>query len=158
MAFTTLPKGNLIRVYAPDKLATPEVTTLGWRELSDHNRSELDINSLRIEETQRMANGTLRKFYVGDKKTFSVSWSMLPAYRLQTADGKWGAEDLREFYKSTLGKSVFKIRVNFAKGGNKDYDTTREEEYTVSITSCNFQLVKRGVNAFWNVSLSMEEV
>ncbi len=113
---------------------------------------------MRIEDSQRMANGSLRKFWVADKKTFSTSWMMLPSYRSQTADGKWGAEDLREFYKSDLGRDVFKIRVNFSKGGAKDYDTTKEEEYLVSFTNCNFTLVKRGVNAFWNVSLSMEEV
>lgn len=158
MTTISLPKGNLIRVYAPDKLANPEITALGWRELSDHNRSELEVSSMRIEDSQRMANGSLRKFFVADKKMFSVSWTMLPAYRTQTVDGKWGAEDLREFYKSSLGRKSFKIRVNFAKGGLKDYDTTREEEYTVSISSCNFILIKRGVNAFWNVSLSMEEV
>jgi hypothetical protein len=158
MAAIILPKGNLIRVYAPDKLATPAITTLGWRELSDHNRSELEVSSMRIEDSQRMANGSLRKFWVADKKTFSTSWMMLPSYRSQTADGKWGAEDLREFYKSDLGRDVFKIRVNFSKGGAKDYDTTKEEEYLVSFTNCNFTLVKRGVNAFWNVSLSMEEV
>ncbi len=158
MTIITLPKGNLIRVYAKDPLATPALTSETWVELSDHNRSEVDVSSLRIEETQRMANGTLRKFYVNDKKMFNVSWTMLPSYRAQTADGKWGAEDLREFYKSTSGKSTFKIRLNFAKGGSKDYGTANEEEYTVSFTNCSFQLVKRGVNAFWNVSLSMEEV
>ena len=158
MGYTVLPKGNLIRIYATDPLASPAVTTLGWRELSDHNRSEMDVGNNRIEDTQRMANGTLRKFFVKDKKTFSVSWSMLPAYRTQTADGKWGAEDLREFYKSSLGQSTFKMRLNFAKAGAKQYDTAAEEEYTVSFTACNFVLVKRGVNAFWNVSLSMEEV
>lgn len=158
MAIITLPKGNLIRVWAKDPLATVPALTEAWIELSDHNRSEVDVTSNRIEETQRMANGTLRKYYVADKKNFDVSWSMLPSYRTETADGKWGAEDLREFYKSTSGKSTFKIRLNFAKGGSKDYGTTKEEEYTVSIRNCNFQLVKRGVNAFWNVSLSMEEV
>lgn len=158
MSFIALPKGNLIRLYAPDPLATPAVTALGWRELSDHNRSEMDIGNNRFEDVQRMANGTLRKFFIKDKKTFNVSWTMLPSYRSQTADGKWGAEDLREFYKSSLGQSTFKIKLNFAKAGSKQYDTAAEEEYTVSFTSCSFVLVKRGVNAFWNVSLSMEEV
>lgn len=158
MAYISLPKGNLIRIYATDPLATPSITTLNWRELSDHNRSEMEIGNNRIEDTQRMANGTLRKFFVKDKKTFSVSWSMLPSYRAQTVDGKWGAEDLREFYKSSLGQSTFRIKLNFAKAGTKQYDTASEEEYVVSFTSCNFVLVKRGVNAFWNVSLSMEEV
>lgn len=158
MTIITLPKGNLIRFYAPDPLATPAVTALGWREISDHNRSEMEISSMRIEESQRMSNGTLRKFWVADKKAFSVSWVMLPAYRSQTTDGKWGAEDLREFYESNLGQDVFRMKVNFAKSGTKDYDTTREEEYTVSFTNCTFSLIKRGVNAFWNVALSMEEV
>lgn len=157
MPALSLPKGNLIFIWGPDPLATPAVTSLGWRALSDHNRQEVDVGTNRFEDTQRMANGTLRKFYIKDKKTFNVSWTMLPAYRTETVDGKWGAEDLRQFYQNSLGQSTFKIKLNFAKGGVSQ-ENTGFEEYTVSFTNCNFTLVKRGVNAYWNISLSMEEV
>lgn len=169
MAAIILPKGNLISIWAPDPLmpqSDPNYEMRDgheYRNLSDHNRSEVEVSSMRIEESQRMANGTLRKFWVADKKAFSVSWSMLPSYRTETVDGYWGAEDLREFYNSELGQDIFQIRLNFAKDGTQSVDgdpedTNQHEYYFVSFTSCNFTLVKRGVNAFWNVSLSMEEV
>jgi hypothetical protein len=47
--------------------------------LSDHNRSPIDIANERIEQRQRMANGTMRSFFIADKLTISTSWSMLPS-------------------------------------------------------------------------------
>jgi hypothetical protein len=47
--------------------------------LSDHNRAELSISNERIEQRQRMANGTMRSFFIADKLTISTSWSMLPS-------------------------------------------------------------------------------
>lgn len=154
-----LPKGSAIEIYAPDPLATPSVTALGWRKISEHNRSPITINSQRIEKVERMSNGTLRKFFIADKKSFSVSWTVLPSYRTETADNQWGAEDLREFYKSTLGQGAFKIRFRFAKDGSSvatyEPDTNG---YTVIFSECSFTLSKRAVNAFWDVSISLDEV
>jgi hypothetical protein len=47
--------------------------------LSDHNRSQIAIANQRIEQRQRMANGTMRSFFIADKLTVDVSWSMLPS-------------------------------------------------------------------------------
>jgi hypothetical protein len=47
--------------------------------LSDHNRSEINITNERIEQRQRMANGTMRSFFIADKLTIDTSWSMLPS-------------------------------------------------------------------------------
>ena len=112
---------------------------------------------MRIEQSQRMSNGTLRKFHIADKKRFGLSWSMLPTYRTLTVDGYWGAEDLRTFYASDEGKGTFRIRINFAKDGTNQ-SSSGYEEYTVSFTDCSFVVVKRGIQAHWNVSMMMEEV
>lgn len=154
---TYLPRGSILQIEAKDPLASPAVNTLGWRPVTEHNRSELGVDSMRIEQTQRMSNGTLRKFHIADKKRFSVSWSMLPTYRSLTVDGYWGAEDLRTFYASDEGKGTFRIRINFAKDGTNQ-SSSGYEEYTVSFTDCSFAVVKRGVQAHWNVSMTMEEV
>jgi hypothetical protein len=111
----------------------------------------------RIEKTQRMANGTLRKFFVADKKTFSVSWEMLPSTSALTVDGAWGAEEMRTFYNSSDGRGTFKIKVNLAKNGS-DQTSSGYEEYTVSFTSASFIVQKRGIQPHYSVSLSMEEV
>lgn len=47
--------------------------------LSDHNRSALEMSTERIEQRQRMANGTMRSYHIADKLTISTSWSMLPS-------------------------------------------------------------------------------
>lgn len=153
----SLPRGTLLQIEAKDPLASTPITTLGWRNITEHNRSEFAVDSMRIEQTQRMSNGTLRKFHIADKKRFGLSWSMLPTYRTLTVDGYWGAEDLRTFYASDEGKGTFRIRVNFAKDGTNQ-SSSGYEEYTVSFTDCSFVVVKRGIQAHWNVSMMMEEV
>lgn len=47
--------------------------------LSDHNRSAIDISTERIEQRQRMANGTMRSYHIADKLKISTSWDMLPS-------------------------------------------------------------------------------
>jgi len=47
--------------------------------LSDHNRSPIDFSNERIEQRQRMANGTMRSYFIADKLRLSLSWNMLPS-------------------------------------------------------------------------------
>ena len=47
--------------------------------LSDHNRAEISMSNERIEQRQRMANGTMRSFFIADKISINTSWSMLPS-------------------------------------------------------------------------------
>ena len=154
---TYLPRGSAIQIYARDLYANPADTTKDWIRLSEHNRSEIGISIQRIEQSQRMANGSLRKFFVADKKQFSVSWNMLPGSRIYTIDNEWGALDLIEFYNSSEGQSTFDIRLNFAKTGTNQ-ESSGYEPYTVSCTSFNATLVRRGEIPFYNISMSMEHV
>lgn len=128
-----------------------------YYKVSEHNRSEFTISPQRIEKVQRMSNGTLRKFWVADKKTFSLSWDMLPHSTALTVDGGWGAKDLRDFYYSTAGQGTFDIKVNLATNGT-DQSSSGFEEYTVSIVDASFTVLKRGIEPHWSVSLSMEQV
>lgn len=47
--------------------------------LSDHNRSAISISQQRIENRQRMINGTMRSYHIADKITISTSWQNLPS-------------------------------------------------------------------------------
>ena len=152
-----LPRGSVLWIEAKDLLATPAGTTKIWNKVSEHNRSPVELGVERIEKVVRTSNGTLRKNHVADKKQFSMSWEMLPSYRTLTVYGGWGAEDLRQFYLSDDGKKTFNIRINLAKTGS-DQSTSGYESYTVSLSSFNCTLVKRGLQPHWNVSLSMDEV
>jgi len=157
MSYTHLPRGSILHIEAKDLLATPAGTTKIWNKITEHNRSAFQIGVERIEKVTRTSNGTLRKNHIADKKSFQLSWNMLPSYRTLTIDGGWGAEDLRSFYLSNEGKESFNIRVNLAKTGT-DQSTSGFEPYTVVFSSCSFTVVKRGLQPHWDVSLSLDEV
>jgi hypothetical protein len=152
-----LPRGSILYIEAKDLLATPAGTTKTWNKVTEHNRSAFELSTERIEKIVRTSNGTLRKNHIADKKKFQLSWDMLPSYRTLTIDGGWGAEDLRSFYFGDEGKQSFNIRVNLAKTG-LDQSVSGFESYNVIISSCNFTVVKRGMQPHWNVSLSLDEV
>lgn len=144
---THLPRGVLLQI------ESQKYPTSVFSNVTEHNRRPIEVATNRIEQTVRMANGTLRKFFIDDKKTFSISWDMLPATTTYTTDGNWGAKNLIDFYESSLGQDVFRIKLNYAQQGSESFDT-----YTVNCTSFNATLVKRGVVAYWNISMTMEEV
>ena len=75
--------------------------------LSDHNRSEINISSQRIELRQRMINGTMRSYHTADKVTAALSWNMLPSrtYSKQIffdSDGTPQYLELGEFENTTV--------------------------------------------------------
>ena len=65
--------------------------------LSDHNRSQIDISTERIEQRQRMANGTMRSFFIADKLTINTSWTMLPS-RSSLVPADFDQETGKPFY------------------------------------------------------------
>lgn len=134
---------------------------LKFRRVSEHNRSEFNERTLRIEQNQRMANGLLRKYYIADKKQWDISWSMLPSYRNETVDGAWGAEDIKTFYESSDGQKSFRIKINTSLVPSTIEATNSlatANTYDVVFTSCDFTVVKRGLQPYWNVKLSMEQI
>jgi hypothetical protein len=157
MSYVAMPRGSILQIQAKDLLATPAGNVLKWNKVTEHNRSEFSFQPNRIEKQVRTANGSLRKFFIADKKSFSLSWSMLPSYRSLTVDGGWGAEDLRTFYNSDAGQSSFLIRVNLAKDGTNQ-ELSGYEEYNVVFGSCNFTVLKRGIQPHWSVNITLDEV
>jgi hypothetical protein len=150
----TLPVGSLLYFDTGTDAATPT-----WTKLSEHNRAAVSVDIDRIEKTQRMSNGFLRKIWTADKKTVSVSWSNIPTYNTLTVDGGMGAQDIRDFYLNK-GKGTFKIKISYNAVAGRD------EVFLASFTSCNFTVSKRNIRStmasvpqeFWDVSLSLEEV
>lgn len=157
MPVVFLPRGSILYIEAKDLLASPPGTTKIFNKVTEHNRSALELGTERIEKIVRTSNGTLRKSHIADKRQFQLSWEMLPAFRTLTVDGGWGAEDLRTFYFGEEGKQSFNIRVNLAKTGS-DQSSAGYESYTVIISSCNFTVVKRGLQPHFNVSMTLDEV
>lgn len=170
--WTHLPRGSILYIEAKDLLATPAGTTNIFNKVTEHNRSAFQVGVERISKTVRTSNGTLRNQHIADKRKFQLSWDMLPSYRTLTVDGGWGAEDLRAFYLGAQGSQSFNIRLNLAKTGSlttqqiTDLESSAAsvqsssgyESYKVMFNSCDFTVVKRGIQPFWSVSISLDEV
>lgn len=128
----------------------PKGALMQWdgNSVTDHNRSELEVDVQRIETAKRMANGTLRKYVVADKRTFSVSWDDLPNSATYTVDGFWGGKEIEDFYNRNAGS--FPLRITNGDGTS--------ETFLVMITDFGKSLNRRGKFDFWNVNIEMEEV
>jgi hypothetical protein len=117
--------------------------------LTDHNRSELNINNQRLVNDIRTQFGDLRRYFRSDKKSFSVTWSMIPQNFEYTVDANLGAEDMKDFFESKQGIVSMKIYFDFGD----------EQDYRVVITDFSFILRKRWDDyRFYDCSLTMEEV
>jgi hypothetical protein len=144
---TYLPRGVLLQI------ETQTTPTSVFTSVTEHNRQPIEVSTNRFEQATRMSNGTLRKFFITDKKQFSISWTMLPATTAYTTDGYWGAKNLIDFYESSAGQGTFRIKLNYAQQGTESFTT-----YTVNCTSFNSTLRKRGAVAHWDISMTLEEV
>lgn len=134
--------------------------------LSDHSRSPLGIDREIIERKSRTANGTLRKYQVASKRTFSLSWENLPGLAMRpgenkpdTADGHAGARELEAFCECATGLvhayiSSFDETPAFAE----EIDWDSDPIVKVMIASYSVTLNKRGKYEMYDTDLSMEEV
>ena len=111
--------------------------------LSDHNRGEMNISQQRIETRQRMINGTMRSYFIANKITLSVSWSMLPSrsfsrnvtfdengkpivlpnnpYTEYTADAGAGGVEVLDWYENHAGP--FYVFLAYDKYNNASFAT-----------------------------------
>lgn len=150
----TLPVGSILYFDTGTDLVNPT-----WTKLSEHNRFPVSVDINRIEKTQRMSNGTLRKLWIADKYQLDTSWNNLPTNNTMTIDAGMGAADIKAFYLNK-GKGTFKVKISY------NGVSARDEIMTMSFTSCTFSVIKRNVKnsvsdapqEFWDVSIGLEEV
>lgn len=117
-------------------------------KISDHNRRALAVDTERIGDDKRMANGMLRKYVIADKRTFSTSWEDVPHKNTYTVDGFWGGSEMENFYYDNAGAFTLKIT-----NGDGTINT-----YTVVFSDFSKEISKRGKFDFWNVTVEMKEV
>lgn len=78
-----------------------------WKKLTDHNREAVQIDVDLIEQSSRMANGTMRKYVIAKKHRISTSWRFLPTKSSETADGNYGAAWMESFYNANAGVPIY---------------------------------------------------
>lgn len=154
----------------------------GFLILSDHNRSEININSERIEQRKRMVNGTMRSHHNADKLTISTSWTMLPSRSFSSypdinpttglpnfspeqyiVDSAADGGEMLEWYENHVGP--FWVLLSYDKyknfSGNAYVNLNKySQTLEMYLTNFNYSVVKRGGNNhdLWNISITLEEV
>jgi len=128
-----------------------------WTQISDHGRAPLDISVERIENKQRMADGTLRRHTVAKKRTFSTSWENLPSVATSfLANGQSGGW-IENFHDTVDGPFHMRLRA----GSDRDLTLTglAGKVLLVMFTDFSKNVVKRGT-AFdlWTLDITLEEV
>ena len=133
-------------------------STSGKLTLSDHSRSPLSVNYEMVEKSQRMADGTMRKYIVAKKRNFSCDWQLLPTIRGEVADGKADARDMREYYDLYCYKPL-DMTLYFSRNDEERNGLPYSQSISVFWTSFNFEVVKRYKNFdYWNVSAEFTEI
>lgn len=152
--------------------------------LSDHNRSELSFSKQRLENKQRMVNGTMRSYHIADKIQMSVSWDNLPSRSFNkdpdfnedtgkptasnlesyTVDGGAGGVDILDWYENHPGPFWMMLaydKYNDFVGAEKyNYLSQYNQIVQVYFSSFEYNVTKRGGtnHDFWNISCTVEEV
>lgn len=81
-----------------------------WYKLSEHNRSPISSNYEIIEHSQRMANGTMRKYVIAKKLKVSSDWKDIPTLDSNLVDagtnivgGAW----MKAFYEANVFTPIY---------------------------------------------------
>lgn len=124
---------------------------------TEHNRAPISLDYEQIENTVRTADGTMRKFVIAKKKSFTLSWSMLPSDTALTVDGKPGAGAIKNFYDTYFGSKIV-MGIKHHQQSTTNISSVTAESVNVFITSFSYEIVKRMPSYdYVNVSISFVE-
>lgn len=124
--------------------------TFDGNRTSDHNRKAFDVTPDRIENRTRMADGTLRTFFIASKRKIKISWENLPREDVQTVDKFWGAKSLVSFYNSNK-QYAFPVEIAYGDG--------TKETITMMFADFHYNISSRNTYTdMYNLDLDLEEV
>jgi hypothetical protein len=134
----SLPKGSLI--------------TINSTQLSEHNRSAMQLQREILKSDQRTVTGVMRRYFINQKRRIAISWERLPALDNQTVDGKTGRNSLKTLYESNIGNTVTVSYYEVDSNNNQTQVT-----FTGFIDSYEETLLKRYNSQLWDVSITLVE-
>lgn len=128
-----------------------------WTKISDHGRAPISISTERIENKQRMANGTMRRYTVAKKRTLTCNWENIPSnpttFLANGQPGGW----MEDFYDDNDGAFYVRLRA----GSDRDLTLTDLDGTIMEVMMTDFskEVTKRGVEFdLWNLDITLEEV
>lgn len=144
---------------------SPSSLTNGALTLSDHSRSPLSVSYELIENFQRMANGTARKYVVANKRNFSCSWTMLPTRKSMTinsvnfdntVDKNADANSMKLYYQKYCNTP---LTMTLSHKKNSSIDVSYQESIKVFWSSFSYDVIKRyGDYDYWDVNAEFVEI
>lgn len=128
-----------------------------WERVTDHGRTSLNVTVERFENKQRMADGTLRKYVVAKKHTFSTSWENLPdkagPWLANGREGNW----MESVHDSEDG--MFHMRLRSGTDQDITYTGLNGKVLKVMFNDFGKNIVKRGRSYdLWSLDVTLEEV
>lgn len=129
-----------------------------WYALTDHNRKEIDISPTLIEQTQRMANGKMRKYVIASKKTINTSWIDVPSKTSSTVDSNYSSAWLSEFYNANVFLPIY-VKFTHSKittpttasvPDDSTFDTARVKSETIQCYITKFNVKTKHRNTFFD--------
>ena len=134
-----------------------------WYKLTDHNRQPIKIAYEIVDKTNRMADGTLRRYVIANKHKISSSWKDVPSLTTNAVDyvvgdstsGKAGAW-IKSFYEANVFNPVY-VKLIIAGETNPSADAIPDDStyyssfnaptsstiYTTYITAFDYTPTKR---------------
>jgi hypothetical protein len=116
-----------------------------WYKLTDDNRAPMQITPTRIEQVQRMADGTMRKFVIASKDVIDLSWTYIPSASSTlytgggstgpfspTTDGNYGAGFMKAFYDQYVFQPIY---VRIVKGTDNYLGTSQSSSQAGTFTN-----------------------
>jgi hypothetical protein len=156
--------------------ATTDPALMIWYPLTDHNRQPIKIGYEVIEKTNRMADGTLRRYVIARKHKLSTSWQNLPSKSIETVDKFKSGAWMQSFYRSNVFVPVYvklinaQITTDPANGTAPNEDTYYASSFDVGndkvpdiyltyITNFDYEVFKRNVKYdLVNINIEFTEV
>ena len=116
-----------------------------WYKLTDDNRSPIQIVPVRIEQVQRMADASMRKYVIASKDVIDTSWTYIPSASTTlftgggasgpfapTTDGNYGAAFIKAFYDQYVFQPIY---VRVIKGTDNFTGTAQASSLSGTLTS-----------------------
>lgn len=128
-----------------------------WYKISDHGRDPLQISVNRIENSQRTARGTLRRYTVAKKHSFTVGWNNIPSTNVPLLANGQPGQWIEDFHDTHNG--AFKMRLRAGSDMDKTIIGLNGKVIDVVITEFSKEVVKRTPTFdLLNIDMTLEEV
>jgi hypothetical protein len=169
----SIPQGVQVSLGLDSNGQTTTVpSNMVWYKLSDHNRQPIGVTYNLIESTDRMANGTLRKFIVARKFVIKVDWKDFPTLDSNLVDyasGSLGAAWLKAFYEGNSFNPIY-VKLMYAldtpqansipvANSYVDSKSTTGQVYNAFMTTFSYDVTKRRAGYdYVNLTIEFTEI